>query len=93
LPDPVPEDVKQARWETFMATQQAISAEKLQRRIGTTIEVLIDEVSPDGALGRSRADAPEIDGLVHLPGATDLQPGDFVEGVVSAADEYDLWID
>ena len=75
-----------------MAAQQAISADKLQRKIGTTIEVLIDHVSDDGALGRSMADAPEIDGVVHLPGATDLQPGDFVQGEVTAADEYDLWI-
>ena len=92
LPDHVPEPVKQARWETFMAAQQAISADKLQRRIGDTIEVLIDSVDAEGAIGRSRADAPEIDGLVHLPGITDLQPGDFVEGVVTAADEYDLWL-
>lgn len=93
LPNHVPEEIKQERWEQFMATQQAISANKLQRKIGSRIEVLIDEVSPQGAVGRSRADAPEIDGVVHLPGACDLQPGDFVEGVVSAADEYDLWID
>jgi len=92
LPDQIPDDVKQARWDTFMAAQQAISADKLQRKIGTTIEVLIDHVSDDGALGRSMADAPEIDGVVHLPGATDLQPGDFVQGEVTAADEYDLWI-
>lgn len=92
LPNHVPEAVKQERWETFMATQQAISADKLQRRIGNTIEVLIDSVDADGATGRSRADAPEIDGIVHLPGATGLQPGDFVEGVVTAADEYDLWV-
>ena len=92
LPDQIPDDVKQARWDTFMAAQQAISADKLQRKIGTTIEVLIDHVSDEGALGRSMADAPEIDGVVHLPGATDLQPGDFVQGEVTAADEYDLWI-
>ncbi len=93
LPNPVPEDVKEERWQTFMAMQQAISADKLQRKVGTTIEVLIDQVSPEGAIGRSSADAPEIDGLVHLPGATDLVPGDFVQGEVTAADAYDLWIE
>lgn len=92
LPDPVPDEVKQERWDTFMALQQSISAQKLQRKIGQTIEVLIDRVSDDGAVGRSMADAPEIDGLVHLPGVHDLQPGDFVQGEVIAADEYDLWL-
>ena len=76
-----------------MAAQQAISADKLQRKKGQTIEVIIDEVSPDGALGRSMGDAPEIDGLVHLPGARDLKPGDVIQGQVTRSDEYDLWID
>ena len=92
LPDHVPEHIKEERWQTFMATQQGISARKLKAKIGRTIEVLVDEVGPDGATGRSMADAPEIDGLVHMPGATDLQPGDFVQGEVTAADDYDLWI-
>lgn len=92
LPNPVPEDVKQDRWERFMALQQEISAQKLQAKIGQTIDVLIDSVSEEGAVGRSMADAPEIDGVVHLVGATDLQPGDLVQGEVSAADEYDLWL-
>lgn len=92
LPNPVPEDVKQDRWERFMTVQQAISAQKLQAKIGQTIDVLIDSVTEDGAVGRSMADAPEIDGVVHLVGATDLQPGDLVQGEVSAADEYDLWL-
>lgn len=92
LPNPVPDDVKQDRWDRFMALQQAISSEKLQAKIGQTIEVLIDSVTEEGAIGRSMADAPEIDGVVHLPGATDLQPGDFVQGEVSGADEYDLWL-
>jgi len=93
LPNPVPEDVKEARWQTFMAAQQAISADKLQRKIGSTIDVLIDEVTPEGAIGRSSADAPEIDGVVHLPGVVELMPGDFVQGEVTAADAYDLWIE
>ena len=56
-----------------------------------TIEILVDEVDAEGAIGRSSADAPEIDGRVYLDGATGLQPGDFVEAEVNAADDYDLW--
>lgn len=91
LPDQVPEEVKQERWERFMALQQQISADKLQARVGKTIEILIDEVDAEGAIGRSTADAPEIDGKVYLDGATGLNPGDFVEAEVTGADEYDLW--
>ncbi len=76
-----------------METQQAISAARLQAKVGTTREILIEEVNGDGAVGRSAADAPEIDGLVHLPGAIDLQAGDFVEAEISGADEYDLWVE
>lgn len=92
LPDPVADAVKQERWERFMAVQQEISAAKLQAKIGKTIEILIDEVDAEGAIGRSSADAPEIDGKVYLNGITDLQPGDFVAGEVTDADEYDLWV-
>ena len=91
LPDHVPEELKQERWERFMALQQEISARKLQDKIGRTIEILIDSVDEAGAIGRSSADAPEIDGKVFLDGITDLSPGDFVEAEVSGADEYDLW--
>jgi ribosomal protein S12 methylthiotransferase len=93
LPDPVPEEVKAERHERFMLRQQAISRERLQEKVGREIEVIIDSVDATGAVGRSTADAPEIDGRVHLPGADDLTPGDWVRGVVSRADEYDLWID
>lgn len=91
LPDHVPEAVKQERWERFMQLQQAISTQKLQAKVGNTIEILIDSVDEQGAIGRSQGDAPEIDGKVYLDGVTDLAPGDFVEAQVSAADEYDLW--
>lgn len=91
LPDPVPYEVKQERWERFMAKAQAISADKLARKVGSTIEILIDEVDAEGAVGRSAADAPDIDGRVYLPGVEGLEPGDFVEAEVTAADEYDLW--
>ena len=92
LPDPVPEPLKKERWERFMALQQSISAEKLNQKIGTVQTVLIDEINEDGALGRTAADAPEIDGVVHLPGHTDLRPGDWVEAEISPADDYDLWV-
>jgi len=91
LPDHVPDDVKQERWDRFMALQQTISADKLQAKIGKEIEILVDQVDSQGAVGRSTADAPEIDGKVYLDGATDLQPGDFVSAQVTHADEYDLW--
>jgi len=91
LPDHVPEAVKDARWEEFMALQQKISSAKLQEKVGQTLEILIDSVDEQGAIGRSWADAPEIDGKVYLDGATDLVPGDLVEAPVVAADEYDLW--
>ena len=92
LPDPVPEPLKKERWERFMALQQSISADKLNQKVGSLQTVLIDEVNQDGALGRTAADAPEIDGVVHLPGHTDLRPGDWVEAEISAADDYDLWV-
>ena len=92
LPDPVPEALKQERWNTFMAKQQVISSNKLQKKVGTRLQVLIDEVDGETAIGRSVADAPEIDGVVHLSDVADLRPGDWVEGQVSAADDYDLWM-
>ncbi|WP_116472919.1 30S ribosomal protein S12 methylthiotransferase RimO [Zobellella maritima] len=91
LPDPVPEDVKQERFDRFMALQQAISTRKLALKVGKTLEVLIDEVDEEGAIGRSSADAPEIDGLVYLNGETSLKPGDKVMVNIQHADEYDLW--
>ena len=94
LADPVPDDVKQDRWERFMAHQQAISAARLQTKIGREISVLVDEIDEDGdAIGRSSADAPEIDGCVYLSSEKTLKPGDIVRAVVTDADEYDLWAD
>ncbi len=91
LPDPVPDDIKQQRWERFMEVQQRISAAKLQQRIGQQLEVLIDAVDDEGAIGRCYADAPEIDGKVYLDGITDLRPGDALLVDVVGADDYDLW--
>jgi ribosomal protein S12 methylthiotransferase len=91
LPGAVPEDVKEERWHRFMAAQQEISQEILAARVGTTIDVIIDEVDEDGATGRSKWDAPEIDGSVFLDGGENLKPGDIVKAEVHAADDYDLW--
>lgn len=93
LPDHVAPELMQERWDRFMEVQQTISAAKLQAKIGSTQQILIDLVDEEGAVGRSMADAPEIDGQVHLPGFTDLQPGDLVEADISGADEYDMWVE
>jgi ribosomal protein S12 methylthiotransferase len=87
----VPDEVKQERYDRFMAHQQAISTERLARKIGKEIDVLIDEVDEDGAVGRSSADAPEIDGSVFVDSAVPLKPGDKVRVRVTDSDEYDLW--
>jgi len=87
----VPDEVKQERYDRFMAHQQAISTERLARKVGKEFDVLIDEVDEDGAVGRSSADAPEIDGSVFVDSATPLKPGDMVRVRVTDSDEYDLW--
>ncbi len=89
----VPDEVKQERYDRFMAHQQAISTERLARKVGKEFDVLIDEVDEDGAVGRSSADAPEIDGSVFVDSATPLKPGDMVRVRVTDSDEYDLWAD
>ncbi|MEW5559952.1 30S ribosomal protein S12 methylthiotransferase RimO [Enterobacter asburiae] len=87
----VPEDVKEERWNRFMQLQQQISAERLQEKVGREIMVIVDEVDEEGAIGRSMADAPEIDGAVYLNGETRVKPGDVLRVKVEHADEYDLW--
>ncbi len=93
LPDPVPEEVKQERFERIMALSARISAEKLRAKVGKTLDVLIDAVDPEtgGATGRSKADAPEIDGEVQLRDAGGLSPGDIVSAVIEDSDEHDLF--
>jgi ribosomal protein S12 methylthiotransferase len=93
LANPVPEAVKEERWHRFMAAQQAISERRLRRRIGQRIEVIIDAIDTgeDQAVGRSAADAPEIDGTVYVRLEPDLRPGDIVAVRVTDADPYDLW--
>ncbi|MGZ8935377.1 MAG: 30S ribosomal protein S12 methylthiotransferase RimO, partial [Methylobacter sp.] len=87
----VPEELKQKRLARFMAHQAEISAELLQKRVGHIETVLIDEVVEEGAVARSKADAPEIDGQVFIDGAVHLKVGDFVDVELEEADEYDLW--
>ena len=87
----VPDEVKQERYDRFMAHKQAISTERLARKVGKELDVLIDEVDEEGAVGRSSADAPEIDGSVFVDSAVPLKPGDLVRVRVTESDEYDLW--
>ncbi len=91
IAEQVPDEVKQERYERFMLTQQRISAEKMQAKIGQVMQVLVDEIDDEGAVARSMADAPEIDGLVFIPDAYHLNPGEFATVRITDADEYDLW--
>ncbi|WP_337049707.1 30S ribosomal protein S12 methylthiotransferase RimO [Serratia fonticola] len=91
LADPVPEEVKEERFHRFMQLQQQISSQRLQDKIGREVLVLIDEVDEEGAIGRSMADAPEIDGAVYLNGEANVKVGDIVKVKIENADEYDLW--
>jgi ribosomal protein S12 methylthiotransferase len=90
LPDPVPEELKEDRLERFMEVQAGISAAKLQDKIGRTLTVLVDEVDAGGAIARSMADAPEIDGVVRIADGASLKPGQFVDVRVTGAGEHDL---
>lgn len=91
LPDSIAEEIKQDRLQRFMQHQAEISAARLQGRVGNIETVLIDEVVEEGAVARSKADAPEIDGQVFIDGATHLKQGDFVEVKLEEADAHDLW--
>jgi ribosomal protein S12 methylthiotransferase len=91
LADPVDDEQKQERLERFMNAQAAISAAKLQQRIGQRMTVLVDEITDEGAVARSYADAPEIDGVVLIKETSGIRAGDFMEIEVSAAGEHDLY--
>jgi len=91
LPDPVPAEVREERRARLMQLQEKISAQRLARKVGSSIRVLVDAVTPQGALGRSAGDAPDIDGLVHIEGGASLMPGDFAEVKVLRSDTHDLW--
>ncbi|PVA06713.1 30S ribosomal protein S12 methylthiotransferase RimO [Thalassorhabdomicrobium marinisediminis] len=93
LPDHVPAEVKQDRWERFMAKAQAISEAKLAAKVGQTLDVIVDEIDADGvATCRTKADAPEIDGNLFIDDGTEgLKVGEIVQVEVDEAGEYDLW--
>ncbi len=90
IDNPVPNDVKEERWKRLMARQQAISARRLKRKVGTRQQVIIDEAGPTVAKGRSKGDAPEIDGTVYVASRRPLRQGEIVTVKIERADEYDL---
>jgi ribosomal protein S12 methylthiotransferase len=91
LPDHIDPDVQEDRLARLMYLQEDISAEKLAKKIGRTMTVLVDDIDEQGAVARSAADAPEIDGLVYIDDAQHLEVGEFVEVRIVDADEHDLW--
>jgi len=91
LPDHIPPEVQQERLARLMLLQEELSEERLKRKIGKTLTVLVDEVGDEGAIARSSADAPEIDGLVYVENGQQLSVGDFVEVKIIDSDEHDLW--
>jgi ribosomal protein S12 methylthiotransferase len=91
LPGAVPEPVKQERRARFMGVQEKISARRLKRKVGQTLTVLVDEVGDRGALARSQADAPEIDGLVYIEDGLGLKVGEFARVKILRADQHDLF--
>lgn len=90
LPDQIAEEVKEERWQRFMEVAQTISRDKLASKIGSTIKVLVDELDDEGAIARSMADAPEIDGKVYID-SRDVKIGEWIDVVVDDADDYDLY--
>jgi ribosomal protein S12 methylthiotransferase len=86
----VPDEVKQSRWDRFMARQQAVSARRIASRVGRRIKVIIDQPGPTVSKGRSQWDAPEIDGNVYVASRRPLRAGDIVTVKVERADAYDL---
>ena len=91
LPHPVPGEVREERRARLMQLQERISTQRLRARVGTTLRVLVDEVSTQGALARSAADAPEIDGVVHIEDGSHLKSGEFAQVTVVRSDTHDLW--
>ena len=93
MADQVPEDVKEERFHRFMQLQQEISAERLKQKIGQTLGVIVDEIDDEGVIGRTKADAPEVDGLVYIENlsGTPVKVGEFIKVTITHSDEYDLW--
>ncbi|NBS56274.1 MAG: 30S ribosomal protein S12 methylthiotransferase RimO [Betaproteobacteria bacterium] len=90
LPDPVPDEVREERRARFMQKQEKISAQRLKSKVGKTLRVLVDKTDRNGALARSAADAPEIDGVVRIRDGAKLQPGEFAEVLIEKSDAHDL---
>jgi ribosomal protein S12 methylthiotransferase len=90
ISDAVPEEIKQERWNALMARQQTISARRLKRKVGTRQQVIIDEVGPTDSRGRSKADAPQIDGTVYVSSRRPLRVGEIVTAKIERSDQYDL---
>jgi ribosomal protein S12 methylthiotransferase len=90
LAEAVPAEVKEDRWNRFMARQQGISKRRLKRKVGTRQQVIIDEAGPSVAKGRSKGDAPEIDGAVYVASRRPLRVGEIATVKIERADEYDL---
>jgi ribosomal protein S12 methylthiotransferase len=90
LAAPVPDELKETRWHRFMQHQQAISRRRLERKVGTRQQVVIDEIGSTVAKGRSKADAPEIDGAVYVASRRPLRVGEIATVRIERADEYDL---
>ena len=88
--EPVPDEIKESRWRRFMEKQSVISLAKQKAKIGRRLSVLIDEATPQGGKGRSKGDAPQIDGAVHVTSRRPLRPGDIVSVKIERADAYDL---
>lgn len=93
MADQVPEDIKEERFHRFMQLQQEISAERLKQKIGQTLDVIVDEIDDEGIIGRTKADAPEVDGLVYIENlsGTPVKVGEFIKVTITHSDEYDLW--
>ena len=91
LPDHIPLEIQQERLGRLMHLQEVISGERLACKIGKTMQVLVDEVDEEGAIARSSADAPEIDGLVYISNGQTLKSGDFVNVRITDSDVHDLW--
>ena len=93
MAEQVPEDIKEERFHRFMQLQQEISAERLKQKIGQTLDVIVDEIDDEGIIGRTKADAPEVDGLVYIENlsGTPVKVGEFIKVTISHSDEYDLW--
>ena len=93
MADQVPEEIKEERFHRFMQLQQEISSARLQQKIGKTLAVIVDEIDEEGIIGRSMADAPEIDGVVYVDNLSEMavKVGDVISVKIHQADEYDLW--